>query len=88
MDGATFPVMRWQDLGDEHQPNAWSETAHERLDELDASLRADGWRQRDEAGQRWWSRTYERTPGTRLGPPIVKVMGTSGARTARGGASR
>ena len=58
-DGATFPVMRWQDLGDEHTPNAWIEIARQRLDELDASLRGDGWRRSEDTGRHWWSRTYE-----------------------------
>lgn len=56
--GATFPVMRFQDLNDLHRPNAWIETAQERLDELDEELRARGWRQGASSGQHWWSRTY------------------------------
>jgi hypothetical protein len=56
--GATFPVMRWQDLDDLHRPHAWIETAEERLDELDDSLRALGWRRCPTAGRHWWSRTY------------------------------
>jgi hypothetical protein len=58
-EGATFPLMRWQDLGNQHQPNAWSDIAHQRLAELDASLRGDGWRRCDGTGRHWWSRTYE-----------------------------
>jgi hypothetical protein len=56
--GATFPVMRFQDLDDLHRPNAWIETAQERLDELDEELRADGWWPAATYGQHWWSRTY------------------------------
>lgn len=61
LEGATFPVMRWQDLDNERQPNAWSEVAHQRLEELEASLRDDGWRRctGTGTGRHWWSRTYE-----------------------------
>lgn len=61
-EGATFPLMRWQDLGDEHTPNGWIEIARQRLDELDTSLRGDGWRRCGETGRHWWSRTYELEP--------------------------
>ncbi len=67
-EGATFPLMRWQDLGDEHQPNAFSDIAHQRLEELDAYLRDDGWRRSEQRGRHWWSRTYEATT-TRGGAP-------------------
>lgn len=60
-EGATFPLVRWQDLGDEHQPNAFSDIARQRLEELDASLRDDGWRRSKQSGRHWWSRTYEAT---------------------------
>jgi hypothetical protein len=56
--GGTFPVMRLQDLDDVHEPNAWIELAHESLDDLDHTLRADGWRRGPVAGRHWWSRTY------------------------------
>ncbi|GAB3788967.1 hypothetical protein [Nocardioides pacificus] len=56
--GATFPVMRLQDLDDLHRPNAWIETAQECLDVLDRELRADGWRRAEDNGAHWWSRTY------------------------------
>ncbi len=56
--GATFPVMRLQDLGDLHRPNAWIETAQERLQELDENLCAHGWRRYAADGRHWWSRTY------------------------------
>lgn len=56
--GATFPVLRFQDLDDLRRPNAWIETAQERLEELDGELRALGWRQGGGTGQHWWSRTY------------------------------
>ena len=58
-EGATFPLMRWQDLDNERQPNAFSDIAHQRLEELDATLRDDGWSRCDEPGRHWWSRTYE-----------------------------
>jgi hypothetical protein len=57
-NGATFPVMRFQDLDDLHRPNAWIETAQERLEELDEELRATGWWPVANYGQHWWSRTY------------------------------
>ena len=56
--GASFPVMRLQDLDDLHSPNAWIEMAHDRLDELDRELRSRGWRPTDVPGDHWWSRTY------------------------------
>lgn len=56
--GATFPVMRLQDLDNLHRPNAWIETAQERLQELDEELLGRGWRRGSEGGQHWWSRTY------------------------------
>ena len=56
--GATFPVMRLQDLDDPHSPNAWIETAHERLEELDRELRSRGWQPAAGTGDHWWSRTY------------------------------
>ena len=58
--GATFPVMRMQDLDDRRRPNAWIETAEERLGELDGQLVRDGWVRRPETGRHWWSRTYTR----------------------------
>jgi len=56
--GATFPVMKLQDLDDLHLPNAWIETAQERLEELDAELQSHGWRRTTDDGDHWWSRTY------------------------------
>ena len=56
--GATFPVMRFQDLNDIRRTGAWIETAQERLDELDQELRAKGWRPSIGDGKHWWSRTY------------------------------
>ena len=58
--GATFPVMRAQDLDNLHQPNAWLDVALERLAELDQQLVADGWERIDQGGRHWWSRTYAR----------------------------
>jgi len=56
--GATFPVMRFQDLENLNRPNAWIETAQERLEELDEELLGCGWRRGSNSGQHWWSRTY------------------------------
>jgi hypothetical protein len=56
--GATFPVLRAQDLDDLHLPNAWLDTARQRLDELDGELRGRGWRPETTTGRHWWSRTY------------------------------
>lgn len=56
--GATFPVMRFQDLENLNKPNAWIETAQERLEEIDAELLGRGWRRDSSTGQHWWSRTY------------------------------
>lgn len=58
--GATFPVMRMQDLDDQHRPNAWIEIAEERLEELDRDLVRDGWVRQPGVGGHWWSRTYTR----------------------------
>ena len=60
-EGATFPLMRWQDLDNEHQPNGFSDIAHQRLEELDASLCGDGWSRCEGHGRHWWSRRYEAT---------------------------
>ena len=62
--GATFPVMRMQDLNDRQHPNAWIEIAEERLEELDRQLVGEGWERQPETGHRWWSRTYTRTTGS------------------------
>ena len=58
--GATFPVMRAQDLDVLHEPNAWIDTARERLEELDRQLRDEGWTPVDRARRHWWSRSYAR----------------------------
>jgi hypothetical protein len=58
--GATFPVMRAQDLDDETEPNAWLEVARERLQELDGQLVRDGWRRAGRPGRHWWSHLYTR----------------------------
>lgn len=57
--GATFPVMRFQDLDNETEPNAWSDVAHDRLAELDAELVRQGWRRSPTRGRHWWSTVYE-----------------------------
>ena len=62
--GATFPMMRFQDLDDHTMPNAWLELAEERLAELDRDLVQRGWRRADRSGTHWWSRIYELTPQT------------------------
>ncbi|QNN54474.1 hypothetical protein [Nocardioides mesophilus] len=59
--GATFPMMRWQDLNDEVDPNGWLELARERLRELDRQLVDDGWVRRPDTGRHWWSLRYSRT---------------------------
>jgi hypothetical protein len=56
--GATFPVMRAQDLDDQCRPNAWLELAQQRLGELDGELRGRGWRRAGTHGRHWWSLTY------------------------------
>lgn len=56
--GATFPMMRFQDLNNRTQPNAWLSTAQERLEELDVQLLQNGWRRQEGIGSHWWSRTY------------------------------
>lgn len=61
LEGATFTLLRWQDLDDEHQPDELLETPRRRLAELDASLRSDGWTPCGGLGRHWWSRTYEHT---------------------------
>ncbi|WP_107765234.1 hypothetical protein [Nocardioides terrigena] len=58
--GATFPVMRLQDLDDLREPNAWVDTAQDRLRELDARLVGEGWERRDTPHAHWWSLTYAR----------------------------
>lgn len=60
--GATFPVMRFQDLENLNKPNAWIETAQERLKEIDAELLGRGWRRDSTGGQHWWSHTHSAGP--------------------------
>lgn len=59
--GASFPVMRAQDLDDRTRPNAWAELAEQSLDELDHRLMEDGWTRVSAGGSHWWSRSYTRT---------------------------
>jgi hypothetical protein len=56
--GATFPVMRLQDLDDQTEPNAWLDMARDRLRELDEQLVSAGWRRDPDKGRHWWSLTY------------------------------
>ena len=58
--GASFPMLRFQDLNDLTEPNAWLDTARERLDELDRQLAEAGWRRQPGAGRHWWSLSYTR----------------------------
>jgi hypothetical protein len=60
--GATFPVLRAQNLDDLVEPHAWLDLARARLEELEARLRAEGWSPESSIGRHWWSRTYVR-PG-------------------------
>jgi hypothetical protein len=61
--GATFPMIRWQDLNDRTEPHAWIDTAVECLQELDRELTAAGWVREDRTGAHWWSLTYRRPTG-------------------------
>jgi hypothetical protein len=58
--GATFPVMRFQDLDNLAEPNTWLEIARGRLNELDQQLIQDGWQRTPQVGRHWWSRSYAR----------------------------
>ena len=58
--GATFPVMRLQDLDDQREPNAWLDLARDRWRELDAELVGRGWRRSELHGPHWWSAVYDR----------------------------
>ena len=62
LDGAMFPVMRFQDLDNLTEPNAWLDTARDRLRELDEQLAEDGWQRNAEVGRHWWSLSYTRAP--------------------------
>jgi hypothetical protein len=56
--GATFPLMRAQNLDDVASRDPWSAIARDRLEELDGELRAKGWTRRPAGGKHWWSRSY------------------------------
>ena len=60
--GATFPVLRFQDLNDRKEPNAWIDVAVQRLDELDHELVEAGWARDERTGPHWWSLTYRKNP--------------------------
>lgn len=62
--GATFPVMRLQDMDNLREPNAWIDVARERLEELDEELRGLGWQRLKSDGVHWWSRTYRAPDST------------------------
>jgi hypothetical protein len=67
--GATFPVMRLQDLDDQVEANAWLDVARDRLRELNDELVAAGWHREARTGRHWWSRTlHRRTPHGRSIP--------------------
>jgi len=68
--GATFPMMRWQDLNDLTEPNGWLEVAWERLQELDQQLVADGWERLPGTGDHWWSLYYAR-PAAGTAPALT-----------------
>jgi hypothetical protein len=59
--GGTFPVMRWQDLEDQTEPNAWLDLARDRLRELEHELSVAGWQREPGTGRHWWSLTYRET---------------------------
>jgi hypothetical protein len=61
--GATFPIMRMQDLGNRTEPNAWLEIAEGRLEELERGLASAGWSRIPGDGPHWWSRRYTRAKG-------------------------
>ena len=61
--GATFPMMRMQDLDNRTKPNAWLKIAEERLEELERELVRAGWTRLPGGGPHWWSRRYTRTTG-------------------------
>ena len=60
MFGATFPMMRFQDLDNLIEPNAWLETAKDSLVQLDQELQSQGWRRLPDNGEHWWSWSYTR----------------------------
>jgi hypothetical protein len=67
--GASFPMLRFQDLDYPTEPNAWLDTARERLDELDRELEEGGWQRQPGAGRHWWSLSYVRASSGTCDPP-------------------
>lgn len=61
--GATFPLLRWQELRDPEHPNGWIELAEQELEALDRRLREEGWSRGPDHDRAWWARTYERPGG-------------------------
>jgi hypothetical protein len=53
--GATFPLLRAQDLDDRSGPNAWVEDAERSLAELVSDLESSGWSRAPGRGRHWWS---------------------------------
>ena len=58
--GATFPVMRSQDLDNESEPNAWLDVARDRLRGSDEELVSAAWQREPDRGRHWWALTYTR----------------------------
>jgi len=58
--GATFPMVRWQELKDRKHPNAWIDLAEQELEHLDRRLRDEGWERGPDHDRAWWARTYQR----------------------------
>lgn len=61
IEGATFPVVRAQDLDDTSGPSAWSDTMADRLREMDDELNRQGWRRQTGQERHWWSSRYTKT---------------------------
>lgn len=74
--GATFPLLRWQDLDDRSGSDVGTELATERLQELDREVTRAGWVRDGGTGRHWWSRSYHR-----LEHPVTPAGGPAGRRT-------
>jgi len=83
--GATFPVMRFQDLDNLTEPNAWLDLARDRLQELDGQLAADGGQRLPGHGPHWWSLTYHRASAAGAEPARAETSGAGpGDRRSEG----